>query len=80
MVPGPYLLYLGSSRDEVGIKTSRGLAVFRAEDCVGEFRRDDCPLTLGLARLGFADAVGAGHKTQVKKGSHRFWAKFWGGV
>ena len=65
MVPGPYLLYLGSSRDEVGIKTSRGLAVFRAEDCVGEFRRDDCPLTLGLARLGFADAVGAGANTLV---------------
>lgn len=65
MVPGPYLLYLGSSRDEVGIKTSRGLAVFRPDDCVGEYRHDDCPLTLGLARLGFSEAVAAGAQTLV---------------
>ena len=49
MIPSPYFLYLGHSNDEIGIKTSRGLAVFRREDCVGEFRHDDCGLTLGLA-------------------------------
>jgi uncharacterized NAD-dependent epimerase/dehydratase family protein len=65
MVPGPYLLYLGDSRDEVGIKTSRGLAVFRPDACVGEFRHDDCPLTLGLPRLGFSGAVAAGAQTLV---------------
>ena len=47
MIPAPFLLYLGSSSDPIGIKTSRGLAEFRPEDCVGEFRHDDCPLTLG---------------------------------
>lgn len=57
MIAAPYLLYLGHSDDEVGIKTSRGLAVFRPEDCVGEFRHDDCPLTLGLPRMGFAEAA-----------------------
>jgi uncharacterized NAD-dependent epimerase/dehydratase family protein len=65
MIPTPYLLYLGSSSDPVGIKTSRGLAVFRAELCVGEFRHDDCPLTLGLPRLGFEAAVSAGARTLV---------------
>lgn len=65
MIPGPYLLYLGNSRDEVGIKTSRGLAVFRPDDCVGEFRHDDCPLTLGLPRVTVAEAVAAGAKTLV---------------
>ena len=65
MIRSPYLLYLGHSNDEVGIKTSRGLAVFRAEDCVGEFRHDDCGLTLGLPRLGFAEAVAAGAGTLV---------------
>ena len=65
MIPAPYLLYLGSSSDPVGIKTSRGLATFRPEDCVGEFRHDDCPLTLGLPRLGLEAGVAAGAKTLV---------------
>ena len=65
MIPTPYLLYLGSSSDAVGIKTSRGLAIFRPELCVGEFRHDNCPLTLGLPRFGFEDAVSAGARTLV---------------
>jgi len=65
MITSPYLLYLGHTSDEVGIKTSRGLAVFRPDDCVGEFRHDDCPLTLGLPRLTFAEGVAAGAKTLV---------------
>ena len=65
MIAAPYLLYLGHSTDSVGIKTSRGLAAFRPDDCVGEFRHDDCPLTLGLPRLGMAQAVAAGARTLV---------------
>ncbi|WP_375419817.1 N-acetyltransferase DgcN [uncultured Sphingomonas sp.] len=65
MIPGPFLLYLGHSDDEVGIKTSRGLAIFRPDDCVGEWRHDDCPLTLGLPRMGVAEARAAGAKTLV---------------
>jgi uncharacterized NAD-dependent epimerase/dehydratase family protein len=65
MIPTPYLLYLGHSRDFMGIKTSRGLAIFRPEACVGEFRHDDCPLTLGLPRLTIAEAAAAGAKTLV---------------
>ncbi|BBE33966.1 N-acetyltransferase DgcN [Sphingosinicella microcystinivorans] len=65
MIPSPYFLYLGHSNDEIGIKTSRGLAVFRREDCVGEFRHDGCGLTLGLPRLTIEQAVAAGAKTLV---------------
>lgn len=65
MIASPYLLYLGSSNDEAGIKTSRGLAVFRREACVGEFRHDDCGLTLGLPRMGFKQAAAAGARTLV---------------
>jgi uncharacterized NAD-dependent epimerase/dehydratase family protein len=65
MIPGPYLLYLGHSADAMGIKTSRGLATFRREHCVGEFRHDDCPLTLGLPRLTMAAGVEAGARTLV---------------
>jgi uncharacterized NAD-dependent epimerase/dehydratase family protein len=65
MIPAPYLLYLGHSRDFMGIKTSRGLAIFRPEACVGEFRHDYCPLTLGLPRLSIAEGAAAGAKTLV---------------
>ncbi len=65
MIPAPYLLYLGRSTDSFGIKTSRGLATFRREHCIGEFRHDDCPLTLGLPRLGMAEAATVGARTLV---------------
>ncbi|HYJ53360.1 MAG TPA: N-acetyltransferase DgcN [Allosphingosinicella sp.] len=65
MIPAPYLLYLGNSTDPLAIKTSRGVAMFRGEDCVGEFRHDACPLTLGLPRLDMEEAVAAGAKTMV---------------
>ncbi|MFD1035441.1 N-acetyltransferase DgcN [Sphingomonas hankookensis] len=65
MIPGPFLLYLGHSDDAVGIKTSRGLAAFRPDDCVGEWRHDDCPLTLGLPRMNAAEGRAAGANTLV---------------
>lgn len=65
MIPAPFLLYLGHSDDDVGIKTSRGLATFRRDDCVGEWRHDDCPLTLGLPRMDAAAARAAGARTLV---------------
>lgn len=65
MIFGPFLLYLGHSDDEVGIKTSRGLATFRREDCVGEWRHDDSPLTLDLPRMDVAEAHAAGARTLV---------------
>ena len=65
MIPAPYLLYLGGCADPLGIKTSRGLATFRPEDCVGEFRHDGCPLTLGLRRLTMAEGAAAGARTLV---------------
>jgi uncharacterized NAD-dependent epimerase/dehydratase family protein len=65
MIPAPYLLYLGHSADPLSVKTSRGVAEFRRGDCLGEFRHDDCPLTLGLPRLGMAEAAAAGARTLI---------------
>lgn len=64
-IEAPFLLYLGHTSDPVGIKTSRGLAEFRRVDCVGEFRHDDCPLTLGLPRMTIAEGAAAGARTLV---------------
>ena len=65
MIPAPYLLYLGHTADPLAIKTSRGVAMFRGEDCVGEFRHDDCPLTLDLPRMSMAEGVAAGARTLI---------------
>src|SRR5688500_11442356 len=65
MIPGPFLLYLGHSTDPLAVKTSRGVAEFRREDCLGEFRHDDCPLTLSLPRLGMTEAAAAGARTLI---------------
>ena len=65
MIPSPYLLYLGHSSDSLSVKTSRGVAAFRGQDCVGEFRHDDCPLTLGLPRMAMAEAASAGARTLI---------------
>jgi uncharacterized NAD-dependent epimerase/dehydratase family protein len=65
MIPAPFLLYLGRSADALGIKTSRGVATFRRADCVGEFRHDDCPQTLGLPRMGMKEAAAAGARTLI---------------
>ncbi|WP_428631116.1 N-acetyltransferase DgcN [Sphingopyxis sp.] len=65
MIETPYLLYLGQANDAADIKTSRGLAVFRPDICIGEYRHDDCGLTLDLPRMDFAAARAAGARTLV---------------
>ena len=65
-IPSPFLLYLGHTTDPVGIKTSRGLAEFRRADCLGEFRHDDCPLTLGLPRMTIPEVAAAGARTRPR--------------
>ncbi len=65
MIPAPFLLYLGHAQDPADIKTSRGMATFRKDDCIGEFRHDDCNLTVGLPRLTIEEAVAAGARTLV---------------
>jgi uncharacterized NAD-dependent epimerase/dehydratase family protein len=65
MIPPPFLLYLGRSTDPISVKTSRGVAAFRPGDCLGEFRHDGCPLTLGLPRMGMAEATAAGARTMI---------------
>jgi uncharacterized NAD-dependent epimerase/dehydratase family protein len=64
-IPAPFLLYLGDSTDFAGLKTSRGLAVFRPQDCVGEFRHDECPHSLGLPRMTMAEGAAVGARTLV---------------
>src|SRR5690606_40581849 len=58
--PPPYLLYLGNAPDHLAAKTARGVAHWRPQWCVGQFRGSNCKTTLGLPDLDFGQAVGAG--------------------
>lgn len=61
----PYLLYLGNARDDLAAKTARGLAFWRPDWCVGQFRGSRCATTLGLADLDFAQARVLGANTMI---------------
>src|SRR5690606_42013013 len=63
--PPPYLLYLGNARDDLAATTARGLAHWRPQWCVGQFRGSNCKTTLGLPDLDFGQAVGAGANTMI---------------
>ena len=61
----PYLLYLGNPADDLAIKTARGVAWWRPEWCVGQYRHPDCKLTLGLPDIGMAEARARGANTMM---------------
>src|SRR6185437_13506323 len=61
----PFLLYLGSAADDLAIKTARGLAYWRPEWCIGQYRNPDCRITLGLPDMKPAQAKAAGAETMV---------------
>jgi len=61
----PYLLYMGAEADHLAIKTARGLAYWRPQWCLGQYRSRDNPLTLGLPDMTPARAKAAGADTMV---------------
>ncbi len=61
----PYLLYLGRAVDDLAIKTARGLAYWRPECCLGQYRSPGCKPTLGLPDMSIAQAAGKGADTMV---------------
>ncbi len=60
----PYLLFLGSGKEPLTIKTSQGIAHWRPELCMGEISEPDGP-TLGLEKLSIPEATTRGAKTLV---------------
>jgi D-glutamate N-acetyltransferase len=61
----PYLIYLGDVPDLHHAKTGAGVACWRPESCVGQMRRPDCPVDLGLPEMSVQDAQDAGVKTVI---------------
>ena len=61
----PFLLYLGDAPDDLAIKTARGLAFWRPQWCLGQFRGPDCRARLDLPDMTFAAAKAARADTMV---------------
>ncbi len=63
--PPPFLLYLGNAPDDLSAKTARGLAQFRPDWCVGQFRGPECKTSVPVPDMGFAEARAAGANTMI---------------
>lgn len=61
----PFLLFLGNAPDISWAKTASGLAQWRAKDCLGQYKMENCGADLGLPDLNFVDAKNKGVKTLV---------------
>ncbi|MBV1960276.1 MAG: DUF1611 domain-containing protein, partial [Oleibacter sp.] len=61
----PYLLFLGDASDPLTVKTSRGVAEWRPEKCIGEHKLPDCALSLGLPAMSIQEAAEKGAKTFI---------------
>jgi len=61
----PYLLFLGDAPDQLAAKTAAGVAHWRPDWCVGQFRLPGCKADLGLPDLSIEDAAAKGAKTLI---------------
>ena len=65
MIQGPYLLFLGEATDPIAVKTARGVAQWRPENCLGEHALGGCTISLGLPAMSPAEAASKGAKSYV---------------
>jgi D-glutamate N-acetyltransferase len=61
----PYLLFLGDAHDQLAAKTAAGVAYWRPQACVGQFRLPGCRADLGLEDLTIEQAAERGAKTVI---------------
>jgi uncharacterized NAD-dependent epimerase/dehydratase family protein len=61
----PYLLFLGDAHDQLAAKTSAGVAHWRPEWCIGQFRLPGCGADLGLPDVTIEEAASRGAKTVI---------------
>ncbi len=64
-IENPYLLFLGDAPDQLAAKTAHGIADWRRDWCLGQFRMDGCKADLGLPDMSIEAAAAEGAKTLV---------------
>lgn len=65
VIPAPYLLFLGDAKLETDAKTASGIAYWRPNDCLAQYRLPSGTVDLGLANMSPEDAAAAGARTLV---------------
>ncbi len=61
----PYLLFLGDAADPLAAKVAQGIKDWRPDQCIGQFRQENCNADLGIEDLTIAQACERGAKTLV---------------
>ena len=61
----PYLMFLGDAPDRLAAKTAQGVADWRPEWCLGQYRMEGCNADLQLPDMGMEQAAEAGIKTVI---------------
>ncbi len=61
----PYLMFLGDAPDRLAAKTAQGVADWRPEWCLGQFRMEGCQADLKLPDMTMEEAAEAGIKTVI---------------
>jgi uncharacterized NAD-dependent epimerase/dehydratase family protein len=70
MIPSPFLLFLGAARSRLEVKSATGVAFWRPESCIGQFRSATCGVDLGLPDLDPHAASEAGARSMVIGGAN----------
>ncbi|SFO88566.1 N-acetyltransferase DgcN [Tranquillimonas alkanivorans] len=65
MIQTPYLLFLGDAPDQLAAKVAQGIADWRPDNAVGQFRLPGCGADVGLSDMTLDEAKAAGAKTLV---------------
>jgi uncharacterized NAD-dependent epimerase/dehydratase family protein len=61
----PYLLFIGDAPDQLAAKTAAGIAFWRPEISLGQFRLPGCNADLGLPDMNIEEAAAAGATTVI---------------
>lgn len=65
MIETPYLLFLGDAPDALAAKVAQGIADWRPDASVGQFRLKGCNADMGLRDMTLAEGRAAGARTLV---------------
>ena len=61
----PWLIFLGTAKDNLHAKTGHGLVDWRRENCLAQLRYPDCLADLGLPDMTAVEAQAAGARSLI---------------
>ena len=65
MIKAPYLLFIGNAPDLLAAKVANGIAQWRRDKVIGQWRFPECSIDLNVGDISIDDAIAKGAKTLV---------------